>query len=122
MAAGDIVLIHGTNSFAIGLQGYTYSNVKVRNATLEPCSEEKLITGEQKETLEVLIVNPGDRVKLTGAVLAAALSDIQDVKKGDAISINGVSMCVEDFSCKYIPAGEIMFDVTAIKEDSMTYT
>lgn len=122
MAAGDIVTINGTNSFAIGLQGYLYTNVKARTCTVESASEEKLILGEQSETLEVLLVNPAVRVKLMGAVLAAALTDISAVKKGDAISINSVSMMVEEFTVDFTPAGEVMFDVTAIKEDSMTYT
>jgi hypothetical protein len=121
MAAGDAVVHNSV--FAIGLGGYTYSNVKVRKATVGDCSKLNDISGEQGETLSKIQTNPGETLKLEGAVLTgAALTAVKALSKGSHITINSVKYMVVEPSVVYTPADVTMCDLDLIAEDSMTAT
>jgi hypothetical protein len=117
MATGDMVQ-KGT-TVIVGFQGHTFSGAIMEDVSRKPIGDIKPIRGENNAVTTKLISNPG--FEITIQVIVTTLASFNTLKKGDAITINGVAYMVEDCEGKY-SREEVKWTVTAVKEDSMTYT
>lgn len=119
MAAGDMVQ-KGT-SVVVGMNSLTYGTCLMQTASEERTDEIKEIRGANNAVVTKLISNPGKRYTVEGVLLSADLTAARALKRGDAVSINSVSCMVEDVKIG-VGLEEAKVTITAIKEDSMTYT
>jgi ribosomal protein S8E len=119
MAAGDIVQ-KGT-SVVVGFNGLTYGTCIMIQSSEEPVADMNEIRGSKNEVVAKIYSNPGRRYTVEGVLLSADLTAARALIKGSTVSINSVSCCVEDVKIS-VGTLEAKVTITAIKEDSMTYT
>lgn len=105
-------------SLTIGFDGNTYTGIFMEAATKEQTGTQKVIKDEDNASVTVLIEDLGIRRTLRGVVKA---SGWVEPRQGDAITINSVKHRVESISTEY-SAEEARISLTAIKEDSITYS
>jgi hypothetical protein len=119
MPAGDLVQL-GT-SVVVGFNGLTYGTCIMISGGEELTGDIKEIKGPQNATVTKLLTNPGKRYTVEGVLLSADLTAARLLKKGSSVTINSVVCMVEDVK---IATGteEAKVTITAVKEDSMTYT
>ena len=103
----------------IGCGGYTYTGWVVEEAGLEPTAEIEVIKDEDNATQTKILSDPG--VRVTISCIGEGSSTLEAVKKGDAITVNSVSMMVEE-ARQTRTRGVIKATLTLVKEASMTYT
>jgi len=119
MAAGDMVQ-QGT-TVVVGFNDLTYGTCLMVTCGEEPTGEIKDIKGANNATVTKLISNPGKRYTVEGILLSADLTAARALKKGSSVTINAVVCMVEDVKIA-VGTEEAKVTITAIKEDSMTYT
>lgn len=117
MAAGDMVQ-KGT-AVIVGFNGFTYSGAIMDDVSRKPTGDIKPIRGENNAVCTKLISNPGFEIMVQ--VIVTTLASFNTIKKGDAFTINSVTYMVEEAEGKY-SREEVKWTITAVKEDSMTYT
>ena len=117
MAAGDMVQ-KGT-TVLVGFQSLTLSGTIMDSVGRTPIAEVKTIKGENNATVTKLISDPGFRITFECTVTTHAT--FNTIKIGDAITINSIAYMVESSEPKY-SREEVKWTVTAVKEDTMTYT
>lgn len=117
MAAGDMVQ-KGT-TVLVGFNSMTLSGVVMETVSPEITADIKEIRGENNAVMTKLLSNP--KKTITFECVVTTLSTFNTVKTGDAITINTVAYMVESAKPTY-SREETKWSVTAVKEDSMTYT
>jgi hypothetical protein len=117
MAAGDMV-IKGT-TVIVGFNSFTYSGSIMDSVSRKPIGDIKEIRGENNAVTTKLISNPGFEISVE--VIVTTLASFNAIKKGDTFTINTVNYMVVDCDGKY-SREEVKWSISAIKEDSMTYT
>lgn len=117
MAAGDMVQ-KGT-TVVVGFNGFTYAGAIMDSVGRKPSGDIKEIRGENNAVCTKLISNPGFEVQVE--VIVTTLASFNTIKKGDAFTINSVGYMVVDCDGKY-SREEVKWSISAIKEDSMTYS
>ena len=117
MAAGDMVQ-KGT-TVIVGFNGFTYTGAIMDSVSRKPIGDIKEIRGENNAVTTKLISNPGFEVSVE--VIVTSLAAFNAIKKGDLFTINSVGYMVTDADGKY-SREEVKWSISAIKEDSMTYT
>lgn len=117
--AGEMVQVGTT--VVVGLNGRTVGTWLVDSATEVSSSEVKEIRGANNSVVTKLISNPGRRYTVSGVLLSADLTTMEGAKIGDDISIDSVTCFLESVQLEF-SREEAKCTVTAIKEDSMTYT
>lgn len=105
-------------SLTIGFAGHTYAGVFMESASKEQVGTQKVVKDEDNATVTVLVEDLGIRISLRGIVKAAGWTE---PRQGDAITVNSVKYRVESISTEY-SAEEARVSLTALKEDSMTYS
>lgn len=103
----------------VGFASHTLTGYVMNSVGKEPIGDIKDLRGENNATATKLISNPGFRITVECYVTSG--TSYTTMKKGDAVSINSVSYMVEDVKVAY-SREEAIVTITAVKEDSMTYT
>lgn len=119
MAAGDLVQ-KGTTC-VVGYNGVTYATLLNVESSITPDADITPITGPQSAVVTKIITNPRKIYKVSGICLSADQSALEAMAKGATISIDSVSCMLEDLELSY-SAGAMKATITAVKEDSMTYS
>ena len=119
MPAGDMVQ-KGT-TVVVGFNGRTFGTCLMEVASEEQVGEIKEIRGANNAAATKLISNPARRVTVEGILLSGDLTTVEALKRGDVASIDGISCMVEEVKISF-NREEAKVSITAIKEDSMTYT
>ena len=119
MAAGDLVQ-KGT-SVVVGFNGVTFGTWIMQDSGEEPMADVKEIRGPQKATVTKLVTNPRKQYNVSGVILSADLTTARAALICGTVSINSVSCCIVSLKLTY-NAQDARCDMTAVKEDSMTYT
>ena len=102
----------------IGFDGNTYTGLFMEGATKEQTGTQKIIKDEDNATVTVLVEDLGIRRTLRGIVKSEGWTE---PRQGDMVTINSINYRVESISTEY-SAEEARITLTAIKEDSMTYS
>lgn len=119
MAAGDLVQ-KGTTC-TVGFNSRTVGTWIMQDSGEAPGAVIKEIKGPQGAVVTKLLTNPHKTYKATGVLLSADLTAMASAKIGDAISINSVLCMITSLDISF-SAEDARATLTAIKEDSMTYT
>jgi len=96
----------------------SYTGVFMEAATKERTAAQKIIKGEDAQTMTVLRSGLSTRRTLRGIVKAVGWSE---PRQGDIVTVNSVKYRVESCQTEY-QAEEARITLTIIKEDSITYT
>ena len=119
MAAGDLVQ-KGT-SVVVGFNGRTVGTWTMSDSGESPGADIKDIRGPQNAVTTKLITNPHKIYKASGVMLSADLTTMAAAKIGDAVSINSITCMLLTLDISF-GTEDAKASLTAIKEDSMTYT
>jgi uncharacterized Zn finger protein len=103
----------------IGLNGKTYSGAIVESASVRATGDVEAVKNEDNETGTKIISDPGQ--ELTVEMILEAGTDTETIKKGDAVTVDGVAYMVDDVETKY-SRGAAKVTLKLIKEDSMDYS
>lgn len=107
----------GMNSLGWGEQ----TGIIMQTADESAVGETSIIRGTDNATVTVLETDPGWRRTIEAVLVSAALTAARALKKGDSITINSIIHRVEEVKIGH-GLLEARVTITAIKEDSMTYT
>lgn len=122
MAAGD--LVEKGAVVDIGILGYATEVGKIISATVEPIGEINDVLGEQSQTIQQIITNPGTQIALEANILRNSLSTVQAYKVGDAITISAptanTTWCCQSSRVKVAPAVPAVWSFTGTRRDSLT--
>lgn len=119
MAAGDLVQKGVT--VVVGYNGRTVGTWIMQGSGESPDADIKEIRGPQNSVVTKIITNPRKTYKADGVLLSADLTTMAAAKKGDTVSINSVNCMLESLDISF-SAEDARATLTAVKEDSMTYT
>lgn len=119
MAAGD--LIQKGTSVVVGYNSRTVGTWIMQESGESPGADIKEIRGPQNAVVTKIITNPHKTYKATGVLLSADLTAMASAVIGGAISINSVSCMIASLDISY-GAEDARASLTAVKEDSMTYS
>jgi hypothetical protein len=119
MGAGDLVQ-KGT-TVVVGFNSRTVGTWIMQDSGESPGADIKEIRGPQNSVLTKLITNPHKTYKATGVLLSADLTTMAGAKIGDLVSINSVNCMLLSLDISF-GAEDARATLTAVKEDSMTYS
>ena len=114
-------MIQKGTTVVVGFNGRTVGTWVMEDSGESPGAEVTVIKGSNNSTLTKLISDPKKTYKATGILLAADLTAMAAAKIGDTISINSVSCMIESLDLSF-GREAARASLTAVKEDSMTYT
>lgn len=103
----------------IGFKGNTYTGYFMDTVGHEDTGDIAEVRDENDATATKIISNPGSRIKV--AMIAKDAATPLTINKGDGITVNMITYMVEDRNISY-SRGATRVEITAIKEDSMTYS
>lgn len=102
----------------VGLEsGQTYTGIFQESATRERVASQKVIKGEDNQTLSILRSGLATRRTIRGILKATGWSE---PRLGDIVTINGVKHRVESCVTEH-QAEERRVTLTVIKEDAINY-
>lgn len=103
----------------VGFANNTLTGYVMNGFTRESTGEQKVIKDENNATQTILVSDEGERITFDAIVLNTGSLTMVDV--GATVTINSVVYRVESYVIES-QREETILRVTAIKEDSMTYT
>lgn len=119
MAAGDMVQ-KGT-TVVVGFNSVTFGTWIMESSSESPGADVTEIRGPQNATVTKLISNPHKIYEVSGVILSADLTTARAALIGGTVSINSVSCCIQSLKLDF-GREAAKCTMTAIKEDSMTYS
>jgi len=103
----------------VGFMGHTYTAVIMDSAKLAVTGDQDEIRSEDNETCTVIVSNKGTQIDFSGVIKGSTV--VTPPAKGSSVTVNSVIYRVLDSSVEYSRLAAKL-TVSAIKEDSMTYT
>ena len=113
-------IVQKGTALKIGFGSQTYTGHVMQSQTLETTGTQKVLKGEDNQTLTVLVEDLGSQLSFEALILDSGGS-LTPPAQGSTVTINSVAYRTLSSSIRF-SAEEAMLSWSGIKEASMTYS